>query len=558
MAKNNFLTRARKQQAQALFNEQRWEEAKTLYQQVCRKDPHDGEAWTMLGVVMGRTGRMDEAAACFRKAVSILPDFADAHYNLGKACKVLGLYDEAVSAYESAVRLRQNWAEAWINLGHVYSYQGRMFDAIESYRRALTLNPDLAAAYKSLSGLLIALGRLDEAAVCMRKLAQLIPGSLDATLGEIKILQRRGDTDQAYAMARDLFETHHGILEVDFLYATLCGQTGRQVEAIDLLERRLATGDRALDHQQLSMIHYHLGDQYDAIRDYHRAFEHYKSANQIKSHRFDMQSFKRYVDCLIEHFNPDFMRTATKAPLLSDRPLFIVGMMRSGTTLVEQILASHPDVCGAGELHDINTIVLEILDTKEDGQFSADSVINLCQDRCNALSKRYLDRLTQISPDARYVTDKMPQNFLHLGIIAFLFPRARIIHCIREPLDTCVSCYFQNFGTAHPYTHSLEQLGQYYREYHRLMHHWQKVIDIPILDIGYEELVSDQEGITRKLLEFCDLEWNDQCLRFYENKRAVATLSHEQVRKPVYAHSIGRWKHYDAFITPLIDVLGIQ
>ena len=179
----------------------------------------------------------------------------------------------------------------------------------------------------------------------------------------------------------------------------------------------------------------------------------------------------------------------------------------------------------------------------------------LHQEECDALTRQYLDSLSKYSTDARYVTDKMPQNFLYLGIIELLFPQAHVIHCIRDPLDNCLSCFFQNFGATHSYTYDLESLGRYYKEYQRLMQHWHAVLNISMLDVHYEALVSDPENVTRSLLEFCDLEWDDRCLRFYENERIVNTLSHEQVRLPVYTRSVGRWKHYEPYIQPLIDYL---
>jgi len=355
-------------------------------------------------------------------------------------------------------------------------------------------------------------------------------------------------------MAQQLYESHTDNLEVDFLYASLC----RNNVAIALLEPWLTRGDKKVDTQQKMMLHFKLGDLYDAQNNYQQAFEHYLAANQLKARTYNIEAFSTFVDGLISIFTPEFMSSVPRASHKSSRPIFILGMPRSGTTLVEQILACHTDVFGAGELEFIRHITAELLQTDEHGKFSTDCLSDLNVDTCNRFAGTYLEHLKELSAESRYVTDKMPQNFLGLGIISLLFPEARIIHCRRDPLDTCLSCFFHDFGATHPYAYNLEILGRYYKEYKRIMHHWQEVLGIPMFEVCYEELVADQEGMTRALLEYCDLEWDDKCLRFYDNKRTVSTLSYDQVRKPIYTRSIGRWKHYEPYLKPLIESLGFR
>ena len=554
MAKKNILTRTKKRQAQALFDAHRLNEAEELYLQLSQIDPGDPEVRATLGVIMGQSGRMNEAASYFQKAIALRPDFAEAHYNLGKACKELGQLDLAASSYEAAVRLRPDWPEALNNLGHVLSYLGRMHDAIKCYRRVLAIKPDYAPTYKALSGLLITLGEMNEAMDCIQKLEQLVPGNIDTKVAEAKILEQQGHTDQALAIAQQLYESHMDNLEVDFLYASLC----RNNDAITLLEPWLTRSDKKVDTQQRVMLHFKLGDLYDAQDNYQQAFEHYLVANQLKARTYNIEAFSTFVDGLISIFTPEFMSSAPRASHKSSRPIFILGMPRSGTTLVEQILASHPDVFGAGELEFIRHITTELFQADEYGKFSTDCLSDLNIDTCNRLAGTYLEHLKELSAEPCYVTDKMPQNFLGLGIISLLFPKARIIHCRRDPIDTCLSCFFHNFGATHPYAYNLEILGRYYKEYQRIMQHWQEVLGIPMLDVSYEALVADQESMTRALLEYCNLEWNDRCLRFYDNKRTVSTLSYDQVRKPIYTRSIGRWKHYEPYLMPLIESLGFR
>jgi hypothetical protein len=236
--------------------------------------------------------------------------------------------------------------------------------------------------------------------------------------------------------------------------------------------------------------------------------------------------------------------------------VFIVGMPRSGTTLVEQILASHPAVFGAGELDDIRQISAALPSLLGSANPYPECLAQAGQSSLTKIADRYLVHLRGLSSDARRITDKMPTNFLHLGLIELLFPQARVIHVIRHPLDTCVSCYFEEFTTTNSYAYDLEQMGIYYKQYERIMRHWKDVLKIRMLDVRYEELVDNQENICRQMIEFCDLEWDDRVLRFYETKRDVATPSFDQVRQPLYRKSIGRWKNYERHLGPLMRVLG--
>jgi hypothetical protein len=223
--------------------------------------------------------------------------------------------------------------------------------------------------------------------------------------------------------------------------------------------------------------------------------------------------------------------------------------MRSGTSLVEQILASHSRVYGAGELPYLDRIVTSISATVPD-------ITRLSRELLNQHAGQYLDRLRELDDSAAHVIDKMPQNFMHLGYIALLFPGARIIHCSRNPLDTCLSCYFQNFGAVHGYSFDLEATGHCYAGYRKLMDHWQHVLDIPVHEVRYETLVADTENEINRLLRFCGLDPEPACLCFYENRRSVRTASYDQVHKPIYNRSVARWRHYEKYLGKLADILG--
>jgi hypothetical protein len=228
-------------------------------------------------------------------------------------------------------------------------------------------------------------------------------------------------------------------------------------------------------------------------------------------------------------------------------------MPRSGTSLVEQILATHPDVFGGGELASLGLVVSAISDAgRSQGIGTPEAYDLLSFNRVNAFAADYLATITSLNSAARYVTDKMPSNFMRLGLAEILLPDCRVIHCVRDPRDTCLSCYFNYFEGGNAFSFDLADLAAYYRDYRRMMDHWKQILTLPMLEVRYEDVVADQEGQTRRMLEFLDLPWDERCLSFHENKRHVATASREQVRKPLYASSVGRWKHYEKQIPELL------
>ena len=263
-------------------------------------------------------------------------------------------------------------------------------------------------------------------------------------------------------------------------------------------------------------------------------------------------------DKIIEFFCEEKLSALPRSDNQSQTPVFIVGMPRSGTTLVEQILDSHSQVFGAGELTlTENTDVALCTRTGQRKNYPL-YLSDTTQQMLNDAANRHLEKLKALAPDAARVLDKMPHNFRYLGLIELLFPRARVIQCARDPLDTCLSIYSHDFNGMHGYSTDLAWLGQYFLEYQALMDHWIQVLTIPILVVNYEDIVVDQERMTRKLVEFCGLPWEEQCLHFYRNKRSVNTFSYDQVRRPIYNKSVARWRHYEGYLGPLKRALGIE
>jgi hypothetical protein len=337
-------------------------------------------------------------------------------------------------------------------------------------------------------------------------------------------------------------------------FADICHRVNRCPDAVAWLEEILADG--LSERNDEARLHFCLGKIFDGMGEFDKAFAHFELGNTLKRVNFGASHYTEEMDALKRFFTPTMLASLPRASNRSELPVFIVGMPRSGTTLVEQILASHPAVFGAGELEDINRLV-RMLPSRLGGDTEYPQCLtNLGQELLDTMAQTYLDRLHGLANGALRVTDKMPHNFMSLGIIELMFPHARVIHCLRDPLDTCLSIHTHyDFNEHHGYAFDLRSLGEYYRKYLELMDHWRAVLSIPIFDLCYEDLISDQEGKSRALVEFCGLEWDPACLRFYESRRVANTMSHDQVRQPVYTKSIGRWKNYRRYLEPLNTAL---
>jgi tetratricopeptide (TPR) repeat protein len=557
-------------------------------EKACRKaldiDPQSAEARCDLGNVLYQKGELHEALASYRESLRIKADSPMVLHNLGNIFSSLHRFEEAQESYEAALRLQPNaltyynlgnlllsaqrpgeavdnfllalrlnpnFAEAYNNLGNAFRNLGRKDDAEQSYRQALTLRPQNANALTNLGVILMEKAQYDEALRHFRQALELDPAHLQAAVGEARIFEKQDKLDQACARLTPILESGSKIPEVALLFGALCKHMRRCDDAVAMMEDILASDFSTISIYQRILLHFELGRLLDARGEYDRAFAHFERGNTLKANDFDPEAHGRYLEGIMRIYDKDFIATAPRATIRSTRPIFIVGVPRSGTSLVEQILASHPQVCGGGELEEILQIVDDLPAVLGTDAPYPQCAPALTVDVCDRLSHRYLEKIEAISHGAPHVTDKMPANFKHLGLIAQLFPEARIIHCVRDPLDTCLSCYFQHFSPSITYANDLGHLGAYYRQYQRLMRHWEEVLDIPMLKVDYETLIADQERISRAMVEFCGLPWDDRCLRFHETQRVVATASYDQVRRPLYAHSVNRWKNYEKHLAPL-------
>lgn len=470
-------------------------------------------ALSLAALVCSNLGEHEVSLAYLEEAVTRSPHDPALYNNLGNVLHALGRTSESARAFQRAIAVRPDYAEAHYNLGNCYMESNLPERAVDSYLQAVRFQPGYAEAYQNLGQALLNQGRLTEAETAFRRAIELAPLDGLAYLGLAKTRK--------------------------FLPGEL--------PAIDGFESVLEQQNGQVS--ELDSWHYGLGKMNDDVGRYDKAFFHYDRANQIERRhgKFDRERQRQETDLIMDRFTPDRVRETAKKGNSSELPVFIVGMPRSGTTLVEQIISSHPVVFGAGEL----TYWGERDKKLKTGNYSEGEVMAAATD--------YLGILQGFSSTALRVTDKMPLNFMHLGLIHGAFPQARIIHCRRNPVDTCLSIYFQKFESYHPYAHDLEDLACFYREYERLMGHWRAILPPGVYtEVQYEELVEDQEGQSRRLVEFCGLEWDGRCLDYHNSGRAVKTASNWQVRQPIYRSSKERWRNYQGFIEPLMALLDEQ
>ena len=534
----------------ALELQERPEEAAEIYRRAIALAPGNAQALNNLGNVLRRRGDLDGAVGAYREAVTAAPDFAMAQANLGAALREGGKVEEALAAGRRAVALAPEYAEGHNALGGTLLATGDAEGALEVFRRAVELEPAYAEAAINLAAALFTLERGLEAEAAYRRVLDDDPDLAEAHNGLGVVLLVAGRLDEAVASFRRAVALAPRYAEALYNLAA-----SRSVEIDDgdvaVLESMVADDTVAADDR--TALHFALAETLDGRGAAERAFHHAAAGNQLRQARlrdqgnvFDGPGHDRLVDHIARVFDADFFAARQGFGDGSELPVFIVGMPRSGTTLVEQIAASHPAVFGAGERDDIGAIA---------GAHFPNGVTELGAAATGALARAHLERIGGAAGAALPMTDKTPVNFLYLGLIAVLFPGARVIHCRRQARDVCLSCYFQNFAAGLPWATDLEDLGRYHRAYRRIMDHWRQVLPLAMLDVDYEDLVAAPDAGSRRIIDFLGLPWDDACLAFHRGRRTVRSAANWQVWRPIYATSVGRWKSYEPWFGPLLDAL---
>ena len=544
------------QKVQSLVWEERYAEAVPYLEELRRHHPDDQTILFSLGRGYIESGEPAKAGGCFERVLGLAPDSQSSLYLYGMAQGQCGQIVNARVSFERVLMLNPDHLPARISLGVLMQAYGYPMLALEHLEKARGLAPDHPEVNVRLGRLHIELNEYENASGFFRTALNARPGYPEALCGLASLCAYGGDAPGAYRLLEPLLEKNPVNITAATSFAEICRPLDCCDRAKALLEVCLQGN---LSREDSSRIHFSLGKLYDREACYDQAFEHYRLGNEFADRDYDPWLEGVWFREMITMLNREFFM---RMPRISERPelpvpVFIVGMPRSGTTLVEQILAAHPAVHGCGELTEIPAIAQAL-----PGLIGTSQPYPRCLEQADGavfdnLASRYLGYLAARLPEqATVATDKMPDNYQYLGLIQLMLPWARVIHCRRDPLDNCLSCYFQNFASGHFYSYDLQNLGLYYNLYERLMSHWQLVLDLPVMEVHYEELVVEPEKTSRSLIEFCGLEWDDACMNFHAADRSVVTASFDQVRQPLYTSSVGRWEFYDRYLAPLREGLG--
>ncbi len=576
--------------ANALIELDRLDQAVEHYRAALAIRPDFPEASNNLGMALSKLKRPTEAIGQFEKAIAVKPGYADAYKNLAWTLAASGNHEAAIGHFQTALAINPEDADTQNALGNALAVLGRETEAIVRYSRALALRPDSAEAYNNLGNSLAALNRHEDAITHFRTALAIKPELIEThgnLGGSLEALERTGEAIACYeaVLARDPdnARAHHlrgyalramgRLEESQTAFERAVSLDGGKAEFYrGLAESRRFTADdphlgameqlaRDMESQPAEwriQLNFALAKAYEDLGRHEESFRHLVAGNALKRQRvaYDeaetLDAFRRMAAA----FTLELMQKKQRLGDPSDLPVFIVGMPRSGTTLVEQVLASHPKVHAAGEITDFNLAAASVWRSATAAERFPESIASATPAQFRALAARYLGALRARAPVAERIADKALSNFQFAGLIHLALPHARIIHVRRDPVDTCVSAFSKLFTTAQAHTFDLAELGRYYRAYDTLMTHWRQVLpDGVMLEVQYEELVADFAPQARRIVAHCGLEWDERCLAYHETQRVVRTASAVQVRQPLYRSAVGRARPYAAMLGPLLEAL---
>lgn len=502
----------------------RYTESTLKYERFLQINPGSSDGYHAIGTNFKDLGQFEKAIYYFNKAIEINPTCIEAYNEMANALQDLGRYEESIQQYEKVLQIKMNYSGAYNNIGNALQRLGRYDEALEQYRIAIKFQPNYAEAYNNMGVLYKDLGDLDIAIGQFEKALEYKPDYVDVFVNLFDIKRYNIDSKK-----------------------------------LSTLERIVT--DRESSDQQKMNAHFALGKAFHKMNDFESSFIHFKNGHYFRSfinksqgREYDHQKFMEKLAMFKQIFTRKFFEDRRDWGRPECSPFFVVGFPRSGTSLIEQILASHSSVFGAGELEDIYRYARSISQF-DSSQQAMHEVGAVTVQNIKMLAAEYLRKTRLISGCSPYVVDKMPHNFESMWLIALLFPKATLIHCIREPEDTCFSCYCTTFTSGHEYVDDLRSLGRHYNYYRDMMNYWMTTLPIPIHAVKYESIVTSPDSEIKKMLESCGLNFEDSCIEFYKTKRVVKTASSSQVREKIYTSSIGNWKSYEKFLGPLLSEL---
>ncbi|MAF08336.1 MAG: hypothetical protein CL389_10855 [Acidiferrobacteraceae bacterium] len=541
-----------------------------------------------MGRLLLMAGKGDRALETLTEAQKVAPDHPHVAAGIAEARAMTGDLAGAEEGFSAALALAPGQPDLMISLARVQDARGDTDAAEKTLRQACQEHPAELPLWQSLGRALTAWDRLEDASEICSQAQQHHPRSAELMALRAELAYQLRDLELAQELFTALLKTRPDDPWIQNDLAQVLASLGEDAESgrlfrqlterqplfgqpwlniararrygdtddTDIRQMRSVLKRRQMDPSQALYVHFALGKAFDDCRAYDEAFTHYQKGNALRraSLQFDPQAVDDHISRIIEAFSPEFMNRFAEQGDPSTRPLMIVGMPRSGTTLLEQVLCAHPDVTTAGELRELVRIARTF--THKSEQSWPECIEDITAEDLNASAKAYLGALSARSDGAARVVDKMPQNFLHLGLAALLFPNVTLVHCVRDPLDTCLSNFFQVFPPGIDFAYNLSELGHYYRGYERLMTHWHSLVGARLVTVRYEELVSDPESVLRPLLKNLGLDWEPACLAHQENVQRVDTLSLYQVRQPLNTGSTKRWRHYEKHLAPLRQALA--
>jgi len=540
----------------------RFEEALASYDRALTLRPDYVEAHSNRGNTLRELHRLEEALASYDRALALRPDYAEVLSNRGLTLHGLERFDEAVANYDQALTLQPEDADSLRNRGLTLHELKRFDDALASYDRALALRPDYAEALSNRGHTLHEMKRFDEARVSYDRALALKPELADAYNGignALKVLGNLEEAKKAYLEALRLNPHIGGV------YCNLADLKTFKSDDPHLAAMERLAATQGISQNDRMQLDFALGKAYADLKNYPRSFKHLLAGNVGKRATIDYNETTTLglFDRIAAVFTRDLIASKSGSGDPSAMPIFVLGMPRSGTTLVEQIIASHPMVHGAGELQALSDAIPTARGRDGNTIPFPEFVPALDASALRQIGGRYVAVARELTtkgkaPQAERLTDKMPMNYLLIGLIHLALPNAKIIHTIRDPVDTCLSCFSKLFAGEQNHTYNLGELGRYYKRYEQLMKHWRRVLPQGrMLDVRYEDVVADLEGQARRIIAYCGLPWDERCLSFYETDRPVQTASVTQVRQPIYNSAVGRWRRYEEHLGPLLSALGI-